>query len=102
MNKTKRTRAARKTRSQIARTFDALSDDQLNYSDVLKNSPAMSHMHRVRVFNVIRRLPHMGDDGAEKVLLKAKVWPLKRMRELTEDDRAAIIAALPPRAKNQV
>lgn len=100
MNKTKRTRAARKGRTQIAQTFDALSNGQLSYSDVLQNSPRC--LERVRVFNVVRRLPHMGDDGAEKCLMKAKVWPLTRMRDLTEDERERIIAHLPPRAKNQV
>lgn len=77
-----------------------LSDDQLDVTELLENSPAC--LNRVRVFNVIRRLPHMHDGGAEKVLIRAKVWPLTKMGDLAQDERERIIAHLPPRAKGQV
>lgn len=97
MTSTKQVANAQRTRRQIARTFRLLNDERLNVTELLENSPRC--LNRVRVFDVVRRLPHMGSDGAEKTLRKAKVWPLTRMRDLTDDDRAAIITALPPRAK---
>lgn len=98
MTTTKRTKQALRTRRQIARTFDAIQLHELNVSDVLHDVPAC--LRRVRVFDVVRRFPHLKGDGASNVLRKAKVWPLTRMGNLTTEERDRILAHLPPRVKN--
>lgn len=97
---TKQVKRAQRNRRLIAQTFARLTDDQLDVTEFLQNSPTC--LNRVRVYDVVRRMPHMGGDGAEKVCRRAKVWPLTRMGNLTEDERERLIAALPPRAKGQV
>jgi hypothetical protein len=97
MTTRKQIRKAQKTRSLIARTFDAIRNGVITPADVLHQTPAC--LGRVRVYDVVRRFPHLQGDGAENVLRHAKVWPLKRMSTLTEDERRAILAHLPPRAR---
>lgn len=94
----KRTKDAQRTRRQIARTFDAMSSHDIGPFEILHDVPAC--LRRVRVFDVVRRFPHMGGDGASNVLKKAKVWPLTRMGQLNDEERDAILEHLPPRAKN--
>ena len=89
---------ARRQRSLIAKTFTALDNGQIAASDVLRAPPAC--LGRVRVYNVLRRIPHLNQDGAENVLRRAKVWPLKTMNNLTDEERARILRELPPRVKS--
>jgi hypothetical protein len=77
-----------------------VSRNELDITDVLKETPHC--LRRMRVYDVVRRLPHMGGDGADKCLRKAHVWPLTRMGHLTPDEKERIIAHLPPRAKGIV
>lgn len=91
----KRLKKARHTRSLIAQTFDALRNDQVNVSDVLQRPP--SCLARIRIYDVLRRIPHLSRDGAETVLRHSKVWPLKTMGNLTPEERQRILAHLPPR-----
>lgn len=88
---------ARKQRSQIAQTFAALDNGQIAATNVLRTPPPC--LGRVRVYNVLRRIPHLNQSGAENVLLKAKVWPLTTMDNLTNEERDRIISSLPPRVK---
>ena len=94
----KQTKQAQHTRSQIARTFKAIESHVIAPSDVLHDSPEC--LKRVRVFDVVRRFPHMGGDGASNVLRKAKVWPLTRVGKLTDEERDRILSHLPPRVKS--
>lgn len=99
----KRTRQAQRTRRQIARTFVAMESHVITASDVLGITQDMPQcVQRLRVFDVVRRFPHMGGDGASNVLRKAKVWPLTRMGNLDPEERDAILKHLPPRVKNSV
>lgn len=93
----KRTKQARHTRSQIAKTFVAIEQHDISPSDVLHASPAC--LKRVRVFDVIRRFPRLKGDGASNVLRRANVWPLIRMGQLKDEERDAILEHLPPRTK---
>jgi len=88
---------ARKNRAKIAKTFANLQSHRLHATTVLKDPPEC--LDRMTVFDVLRRFPHLGRDGAEKVLRNAKVWPLTRFGYLTEEERSKIIANLPPRAR---
>jgi hypothetical protein len=94
----KRTKQAIHTRSQIAKTFAAIERHDITPSDVLHRSPAC--LKRVRVFDVVRRFPHLKGDGASNVLRNAKVWPLVRMGHLTDEERDRILSCLPPRVKS--
>lgn len=91
----KQIRQAQRTRRQIARVFIDMNDERLSPTDVLHASPAC--LQRVRVFDVVRRFPHLKGDGASNVLRKAKVWPLTRMGHLTDEERDRILTCLPPR-----
>ena len=93
----KRLKAARHTRSLIANTFSALDNDQTNVTEILGSPP--SCLTRIRVYDVLRRVPRLGRDGAENVLSRAKVWPLTAMGNLTVEERRRILSALPPRVK---
>lgn len=93
----KRTRQAQRTRRQIARTLDDVSSHKIAVSVVLHETPAC--LGRVRIYDVVRRFPHLKGDGASNVLRKAKVWPLTRMGQLTDGERDAILSHLPPRVK---
>jgi hypothetical protein len=96
-NNSKRIHKARRARTRIAQTFAALDNDQLSATDVLERPP--DALGRIRVYDVLRRIPHLNRDGAENVCRRAKVWPLKRMDALTPEERQRLIIALPPRVK---
>lgn len=93
----KQVKQAQRARRQISALFDALSNDRTNADEILRNVPRC--LIRVRTYDVVRRLPGMGGDGASKVLRQAKVWPVERFGRLTLEEREAILAHLPPRAK---
>lgn len=102
MTTQKRTKQAVRTRHKIARTFDAVQSYELSVSDVLGITQDIPDcLRRVRVFDVVRRFPHLKGDGASSVLRKAKVWPLTRMGNLTPEERDAILTHLPPRVKSE-
>ena len=89
--------SARATRDQIARTFDALERHELTLTTLLEAPP--THMGNVHVFDLLCRSPKLDEDGADKVLHDANVWPTKKLRLLTGKDKQAILAHLPPRVK---
>jgi len=97
MTNQRQIKQAQRTRRQIALLFDALSNDRTTTDEILRNIPQC--LKRMRAFDVVRRFPHMGGDGADKVFQRAKVWPTTRMGNLNPEERERILAALPPRVK---
>lgn len=97
MSNAKRLKKARRTRSLIAQTFASLENDQLTVTDVLRDPPVC--LRRIRIYDVLRRIPKLNRDGAEKVLQHAKVWPLSCVGNLTPAEKARIISHLPPRVR---
>jgi hypothetical protein len=93
----KRLKKARRTRTLIAQTFSALDNDQLTVTDVLRDPPRC--LRKIRIYDVLRRIPHLNRDGAEKVLQLAKVWPLQTLGSLSPGERQRIISHLPPRVR---
>ena len=93
----KQIRQAQKQRTQIAKTLRDVSNGHVTPDELLQSTPAC--LGRVRVFDVVRRFPHLRSDGAEHVLAHAKVWPLTRMSKLTHEERLAVLANLPPRVR---
>lgn len=96
--KAKRLQKARRVRHLIASEFRALESGQLNVSDALGNpSPVLK---RVKVYDVLRRVPGLGEETIKKVLGKhLRIWPMDRIGALSEKQRHDILAALPPRVK---
>lgn len=94
----KRLAKARRTRSRIAQQFAALENGQTNAVGVIRTPPPC--LGRIRIYDVLRRLPKLDRDGAENVLQRAKVWPLTTMDNLTKEEKARILLALPPRVKD--
>lgn len=92
----KRLKKARKRRSQIARAFTRMNDSVIDVRDVLEDP---SHVLKyVTIYDLLRRAPRMGPQGAKKILVKANVWPMDRVGDLSHSDRKRIIHELPPRA----
>jgi hypothetical protein len=94
---TKRLIKARATRSKISETFRMLENAHVTIDELLTSPPQC--LTRIRVYDVLRRCPHLNRAGAEKVLRNAKVWPLTTWGNLTPDERQAIASHLPPRAR---
>jgi hypothetical protein len=93
----KRMAKARRAKSQIEKTFDALRNGQLTVTELLQEPPAC--LGRVRIYNLLCKVPRLDKDGAENVIRRAKVWPLTTMSNLTRDERRALLRELPPRVK---
>src|SRR5438445_7205309 len=98
MARTRNIKKAQKTRSHIAQVFAALAHEHITLTDVLRRPPTC--LNRVLIYDVLRRSPHLGKEGAEKVLKMSKIWPLTRTGALAPEERSAIITHLPPRARN--
>jgi len=93
----KNIKKAQKTRSQIARVFEAVAHERVSATDVLRTPP--SCLNRLLIYDVLRRMPSLGKDGAENVLKASRVWPLTRVGNLTPEEKSAIISHLPPRVR---
>lgn len=97
MNAQRRLKQARKTRRQIASLFRDLNDGQETLQHILEDPPRC--LNSVRIFDLLRRAPHLGEAGANKCLRTARVWPTIRIGNLTQEQREQILEHLPPRAK---
>lgn len=94
----KNLKKARHTRHRIAAEFRALENGDVSIEDVLGN--ATSVLNRVRIFDILRRTPHIREEGANNVLKRAKAWPTTRLGDFTPEERRAIVRALPERARS--
>ncbi len=96
--KQKRLKKARRVRHLIASEFRALESGQLNVQDALEN-PSYA-LKRVRIYDVLRRVPGLGEETIRKVLHKQlRIWPMDKVGNLSKKERHDILAALPDRAK---
>lgn len=93
----KRLEAARRQRSAGASCLRALRMGHITVGKILESVP--DDVGHCRVYDVLRATPKLNDDGAQHVLMEAKVWPLKRMRELTDEELRVIGRKLPARAR---
>ncbi len=97
-NRQKRLAKARRIRTRIGLEFKRLEKGQITLRDVLED-PSETPLRRARIYDVLRRSPHMGKSGAKKVLLDAQVWPLDKLGDIELYDREEILKSLPPRAE---
>lgn len=97
-NRQKRLAKARRIRTRIGAEFRRLENGQIALRDVLED-PSETPLRRARIYDVLRRSPHMGKSSAKKILLQEGIWPLDRLGELSKFDRDEILKSLPPRAE---
>jgi hypothetical protein len=83
----------------MSREIALLRDASIDLRDALEHPGSFLGLSRCRVYDVLRHAPHMGNTGAKKVLLTARVWPLDRLGQISQYDREEILRSLPPRAK---
>lgn len=91
----KNLRKARKQRRLVGAAFHALEDGQITLQEILQDPPPS--LENVDIWDILRRSPKLGRKGAERVLMKAKVWPHRRLRSLNRGERLEIMKHLPPR-----
>jgi hypothetical protein len=96
--KAKRLEKAREIRSAASLELQALKDGRVSLRDVLEE-PENTSLGHVKIYNVLVRAPHLGEAGAKKILLSAKVWPMDRLDAISRWDLDEIMKSLPPRAK---
>lgn len=89
---------ARKIKAKIGDEFGAMKRGEIDLLDVLRN-PSDYQMRRCDIWIVLCRAPKLGDKGAKRVLLRARVWPHDKLGELSVQQRDDILAELPARAR---
>lgn len=104
MSRTKRLRNARKKRTQASKVMAMVETGQLSLEAVLTDYPRPTHhwtrqIGHVRLFTVMKRSPGLGEAGIKKCLFKAKVYPMTRLDQLTDEEITRVIHHLPPRAR---
>lgn len=72
-------------------------DGALTLEEILEDPP--DAIGRMRVFDVLRRAHWMSDEGADRLLRRARVWPLMTVDDLGTEQRRQLISELPPRAR---
>lgn len=82
----------------MASEMRSLSEGHINPRDALEDpSDALGRCH---IYDVLRRLPKLGDVGAKNLCLRFKIWPLEPLAEIPLEQRRYLYAALPERVKN--
>ena len=92
-------KAARKRRHKIASELNALSSGRVTLIEILE-APSAS-LGRVRVFDVLRRTPKLGEAGAKKICQRAEVWPTDRLVAVPLVKRRKMIELLPERVPRE-
>jgi hypothetical protein len=92
---TKNLKKARKVRTQIGHVLARLEDGDVSIQAMLNEPPDV--VKRIRIYDLLRRTPKLGQDGAKKVLMSAGVWPYDRVGAVPLEKRRKVIDALPPR-----
>jgi hypothetical protein len=89
---------ARRIKAAINDEFGLMKKGETSLVDVLRD-PSQYQMRRCDIWDVLRRAPKLGEKGAKRVLLHAKVWPHDKLGDLTPSQRDDILAWLPARAR---
>lgn len=89
---------ARRIKSSIALDLRRLKTGNITLRSVLEDPESTSLKH-CAVFNVLKSAPHLGEKGAKRVLLEAKVWPYDKLGTIDQFHREEILSNLPARAR---
>lgn len=96
-SKERRLRNARRNKQAIAQSLKQLKDGTVRLEQILDDRNGV--MGRVRIWTILTHTPKIGEVGAKKILVSARVWPEDRLSTLDAKKVGRIIEALPPRAK---
>lgn len=96
--KKKRLVLARRTRDLRASEFARMRDGEFHVRDVLEDPESFS-IGSCKLYDLLRRAPHLGTAGAKKICINSRVWPMDRVVDISKWDRDVICQSLPPRAK---
>lgn len=96
VSKTKRLRNARKKRTKAARILGHLEDGAYPLENLLYNPVGIGH---VRLYTLMKRTPGLGEQGIKRCLFKAKVYPMTRLDQLSQEEVERVVHYLPPRAR---
>lgn len=88
----KRARARRREQFSI---YAHLRAGNITLYELLEAPP--SCLGNIRICDVLRHAKGLRDAGVDKVLRKAEIWPLTKMKDLLQEDRLLILECLPPR-----
>ncbi len=77
-----------------------MRDGALHVTAVLQD-PERYALGRLHVYALLCRAPGLSKNGAKKICLGLKVWPMTRTRDLEQFVREEIIMDLPPRARKK-
>lgn len=89
---------ARTIRSRMTSEMRALARGHITIQDALEDpSDALGRCH---IYDVLRRTPKLGDEGAKALCVRFKIWPHDRLSSIPLEQRRNIYAALPERVKN--
>lgn len=88
---------ARAQRSAQADAMRSLSDGSKSAAEALSEPPTA--LLSADVYDVLMRCASLGRESVRRTLERAGVWPHTRLGELSPEQRQAIVAALPPRAR---
>lgn len=95
-SRSRRLKAARKRKQDIARALESLAAGDTSLEHVLTHDGVLS---RVRVWTVLTRAKGLGEVGARKALVQARVFPEDKLGSLNEKQISRIIECLPPRVR---
>ena len=93
----RRLKSARRMRRLTSAALRALSEGDIHIENVLGTPPVA--LKRVSIDQLLRHTPYIGEKGAEHIEKRAKVWPTHRLGNLTAEERAALVDALPDRVR---
>lgn len=93
----KRLAKGRKQRQRTGRALRILENGGVNVIQILEEAPEA--YARVPIFDLLRRTPSMGREGAKKILVRAEVWPYDRLVQIPLPTRRKIISLLPERIR---
>lgn len=94
----KRLKKGRKIRHQMSSELRALSSGQIRIEDAIR-APSNA-LGRCRIYDVLRRAPKLGNEGAKALCVHFKLWPHDRLSSIPLEQRENLIAALPERVKD--
>jgi hypothetical protein len=89
MAKKPTTTRARRTRAERSRIYAQLGTSKTSVADLLEAPPPA--LAGEQLYRLLLRQPGIGEARVRKICEGALVWPLTRVGQLTDPQRAAII-----------
>jgi hypothetical protein len=88
---------ARQGRSAKREVLNALESSTITIEAIL--AAPIDALATADIYEVLMHVPKLNRKGVRHIFLESNVYPHTRMKELSEEDRKALLAALPQRVK---